>query len=94
MERSVNRRVLSVALITGVVTQILLLGFGLHASLFFANLVGENNFAYWILNGLYFVIGLAAPLLFIRWAELRVRIVVFFCLIAVGVLIGLRNVLR
>ena len=80
---------LGIAVLVGGAIQIVLLLFGLHASLWFSTITGENQRAYWLLNGVYFVVGVACGLIMVRWAPARMRVTVGAAVLVVGIFIGL-----
>lgn len=87
-----SRRRLIAALVAGVLLEALLLAFGLHAGLVLADLCGSSLSCYWILNGIYLVIGLATMLLVVPWTTIRVRLAVFTGLAGIGLMIGILSI--
>lgn len=80
---------LAVAALLGGAIQIVFLLFGMHASLWFSTMTGDQQRIYWVLNGVYLVAGMAAGLSVIRWAPMRVRLLVGVAVLLLGVVIGL-----
>ena len=87
-------RRLWIALGVGVGIEFVLLLFGLHASLWLAQITGGHTQAYWVLNGLYLVLGIALGLLVVRWASLSLRIAAAAAVLLIGTGIGFVAVLR
>jgi len=86
-----NLRRFGFALLVGVVVQGVVLLFGLHASLWFSALTGTHEAAYWLLNGIYFVVGLVLALIVVQWGPARWRILVSAVVLLGGLLIGLMS---
>lgn len=83
---SFRQRPFLLAWVIGGVLQVLILAFGLHASL----LVGTalSGRAYWVANGLLLTLGLALGFLVVPWHRWSYRVGTAVLLIGVGVLIG------
>lgn len=79
---------LALAIALGLVAQACLLAFGLHAGLGIAEICGASLACFWLLNGVYFVLGFAGSLLFVPWARLRVRLATFMVIVAAGLALG------
>jgi hypothetical protein len=77
------------AIVLGVTAQTVLLAFGLHASLFLSWISVGSERLYWVLNGVYLVIGIAAFALLIPWCHLKLRSLVAAFIVLLGVVIGL-----
>lgn len=82
-----------IAIGCGALTQVVLLAFGLHASLFFGRLFGSEQALYWIANGLYMTVGIVLSLFLVPWAAAVWRAVASLVVLAVGLLIGLGHVI-
>ena len=83
---------LALALFVGLALEALFLAFGLYANLEMSSLCRSSSICYWIVNGVYFVLGLGLGLLLIPWTTLRGRLIVFVLILAVGLVIGIRSV--
>ena len=84
----------SLAIGVGVGIEVVLLLFGLHASLWFAEITTGHPRVYWVLNGLYFVAGIALGLVVVRWASARLRVITAALVLLVGTGIGLLSGFR
>lgn len=83
---------LGLAVLLGLVLEALFLALGLRANLAMASLCGSSPTCYWILNGLYLVLGFGLGLLLVPWAALRVRAAIFGGVLLIGLLIGVRAI--
>ena len=81
-----KQRFLAAVLVGGVV-QLLMLAFGLHASLLLGRFTSGR--LYWALNGLYMIVGLAVILAAVRWHSIAVRLSVSLTLLLSFLLLGL-----
>lgn len=87
MTNSRKRLVLAIGL--GATLQVVLLAFGLHASLWFDSVAGGCMGCYWALVGAYFTSGLAIGLVAVPWARRTPRVIVAAAVLFGGALFGL-----
>ena len=83
-----NAQRLSIAITLGILLEILFLLFGLHASLWLSKIADGRLRLYWVLNGVYFVLGISLGLLVVRWAPIRIRILAAGLVLLIGAAIG------
>lgn len=80
------------AVLLGVVLEVTFLAFGLHAGLVLGAVCRDSRACYWLLTGIYLVLGFALGMLLVPWSKLSVRVAVFSLVIVIGILIGWRAV--
>jgi hypothetical protein len=81
-----------VALLVGGIVQLLMLAFGLHASLLFGRVTSGR--VYWALNGVYMIVGFAVVPAAVRWHSVAVRLGVALALLLGSLLLGLSRATR